>query len=689
MIQHKQEFECHTSASKQTSQFGMVFSQKAVDILGNSLYTHKKRAVIREYSTNAYDSHIDAGVENKPFRIHIPTKLEPFFEVQDYGIGMDNDAVMNTFTTFFMSTKENDNNKVGCLGLGSKSAYGVSDQFSLVCIKDGVLRKYSCYKNKTGMPEVSLKSESPTNLGNGVTIKIPVAVEDVNLWKQEAIDIIARFDVLPEHNLGDFDTILLTEKFNFNQEVKHKGSVVNLKGSGIHQVIMGNVAYPIENITSYIKGKGLRELYNNISHEIDIHLYLPLGELSIAPSREGLSLDYYTKRNLTKVITKVVISKFKELTSTLGDINNVSYYTLFHTFRDTPLWSLVKEMGFSFTNGMVLKRYEWAHNPDKLYIMSGFQGLKGLIPPVGYDTPSVLSSAIHNMNHLRIREWTNIYIAEGISVRLKSTLTSMRDSLGDKCGAILYSDSAQTTKRLIQFFGIGQDKVLKCEDYYVEVERKKATPRNKKVHTKTVMAKVRSIKDNNPTYTEVDLSVLPKVAYFDGREGNCINTYFEGKYEVSVYTNTFSKIMIDLGYDNVIVTNKNNHNKVVSSGIPDIQVAWTGFIKSNLTELVKADVWSGLSDRFNSKERMLLPKCKSWSKLERNISNVTPITNLPLNYLGVKGTKLHLKEEEKAKVLKGKVKEELSCIWRKLPLIDVIHCKDNLKYYLQLEKIIK
>ena len=46
-----------------------------------------------------------AGNENTPIDIDLPTYLNPYFRIRDYGIGLDKDEVMLLYTSFFSSTK--------------------------------------------------------------------------------------------------------------------------------------------------------------------------------------------------------------------------------------------------------------------------------------------------------------------------------------------------------------------------------------------------------------------------------------------------------------------------------------------------------------------------------------------------------------------------------------------------------
>ena len=59
-------------------EFRIRNSAKAFNILSSGLYANKIRAIIRELSCNAVDSHVAAGKADVPFEIHLPNSLDPF-----------------------------------------------------------------------------------------------------------------------------------------------------------------------------------------------------------------------------------------------------------------------------------------------------------------------------------------------------------------------------------------------------------------------------------------------------------------------------------------------------------------------------------------------------------------------------------------------------------------------------------
>ena len=117
----------------EVGEFRIRNSAKAFKILSAGLYANKIRAIIRELTTNALDSHTAAGT-TRPVDVHLPSSLEPRFSVRDYGTGLDHDEVTNIYTTYFESTKTNSNDFVGALGLGSKTPFSYTDNFTVTAI---------------------------------------------------------------------------------------------------------------------------------------------------------------------------------------------------------------------------------------------------------------------------------------------------------------------------------------------------------------------------------------------------------------------------------------------------------------------------------------------------------------------------------------------------------------------------
>ena len=131
MIVSHDTHEVTLSNVSSTGEFKIRNSARAFSILSSGLYSNKIKAIIRELSCNALDSHIASGNTDATFEVHLPSVLEPWFSVRDFGTGLDGDQVTNIYTTYFESTKTGSNDFIGALGLGSKSPFSYTENFTL------------------------------------------------------------------------------------------------------------------------------------------------------------------------------------------------------------------------------------------------------------------------------------------------------------------------------------------------------------------------------------------------------------------------------------------------------------------------------------------------------------------------------------------------------------------------------
>jgi len=281
------------------SQFKMRNSQKAFQIL-SSLYSDKPLAIVRELGCNAMDSHISAGQPIVPFHVHIPNALEPWLTIQDFGTGISHEDIYNIYSVYFASTKTNTNTQVGMLGLGSKSPFCYTDNFTITSIHDQVKRIYNAYFNQTGMPTISLASQENTTDGNGVAIQIPIKQTDIGNFTQAVFKAFRFFDVKPIITGGSIDW---TDKANF--EGSFWKSYSNLNQS---YAVMGGVTYPID--TYKVESE-----HYDIIRKAGLVIKFDIGELDVTPSRESLMYhDWVVKAINDKIalVKKDFVTKVEE-----------------------------------------------------------------------------------------------------------------------------------------------------------------------------------------------------------------------------------------------------------------------------------------------------------------------------------------------------------------------------------------
>lgn len=331
IIEKKQHLK--TAGVLETKKYGIVFNPKMVKILSDGLYSDKILAIIRELSANAYDSHVAAGNKHKPFEIHLPTTLNPLFYIRDYGTGLSEEDVDKIYTIYGASDKEDTNDQIGCLGLGSKTPFCYNTKSATIeTWYNGVHYIYTAHLGNDGMPALSKLSEAPSSEPSGVKISLPVHSYDVQNFKHTAQKVFSYFAVKPiiKGNVFTIQDI----KYSFKKDtwgVREHGGPYN--GA---VAVMGNLAYPINFTDSNLNS----DIKNALSSNID--LYFNIGDLDIEASREGLSYDSRTKGNIVNLVKKL-LAELKDLinsqldsTPSLWDAR-LYYNTVLNTFGQQML----------------------------------------------------------------------------------------------------------------------------------------------------------------------------------------------------------------------------------------------------------------------------------------------------------------------------------------------------------------
>jgi hypothetical protein len=276
-------------------EFRIRNSAKAFNILSSGLYANKVKAIIRELSCNAIDSHTAAG-SKEPFEVHLPTSLEPWFAIRDFGTGLSHDQVTKIYTTYFESTKTASNEFIGALGLGSKSPFSYTDNFTVTAIQDGRKGIYSAFINNEGVPSIALMNEEQVTEPNGVEVKFSVNDRyDFSKFADEAQNVYRWFPVLPTIT-GNTITIQRTQ-FESENIIPGVHSYGDSKRS---MALMGNIAYPIDVPQKEQALEGLHHLLN-----CGLVMEFGIGELDFQASREGLSYIPLTIDSIRNKLAKV------------------------------------------------------------------------------------------------------------------------------------------------------------------------------------------------------------------------------------------------------------------------------------------------------------------------------------------------------------------------------------------------
>lgn len=182
----------------QSMDFGIGDVSTIIDILRNRLYSNPIRTLTQEYLCNARDSHREAGREDIPLKVTLPTRLDSVLKIRDYGVGLSPDRVRDVFVNYGSSTKRKDNIQTGGFGIGAKSAWAYTDSFVVVSYHEGKARTYVAHTGKSSNGTLELMSEEVTSEPNGVEVQIPVKESDIEFFINAVYRCTFFWDVKPD-----------------------------------------------------------------------------------------------------------------------------------------------------------------------------------------------------------------------------------------------------------------------------------------------------------------------------------------------------------------------------------------------------------------------------------------------------------------------------------------------------------
>lgn len=307
---HEQKIEVEESSTISSDQFGISQEDQPMilHILRSQLYSDKILAPIREYTANGIDANLEAG-SDKPVKVTIPSLLNNEFRVRDFGFGLSEDQIYNVFSKYGRSTKRDNNDMIGGLGIGSKSAFAYTDLFHIISYYDGKKYYYTAHIDETKKGKISLKSVVPTTEPSGLEISFGVRTPDIENFKQTAIKYFSFF----KPGLVEVNVPISTIKYSLEGSFWRVIDIASLPYqlntfANRASVRMGHINYPLQ-----------VEFLTDITKDIEpflslpIVIDLPIGSVSIAANREALEYIESTRMALYKYLKAIKHELSQEL----------------------------------------------------------------------------------------------------------------------------------------------------------------------------------------------------------------------------------------------------------------------------------------------------------------------------------------------------------------------------------------
>lgn len=286
------------------------FSQESMGHVFKSVttYSNPVGSVVREITSNCFDSHKRAGVDRDvEIEIIRGNKLEGTqdrIKFKDFGTGLSENKIRDIFTVVGASDKRLDNVEIGGFGLGAKSPFGYIrdydylNSFEVDTWYEGKHTKFALSETNDG-PQMIEMFSSDSDRTNGTTVTIPIANYDLSKFKKEIKKQLVYFDNIKYVNCGVEENdyrVFKGNHFIYRDDIQPHNEM---------HVCYGKVAYPL-NFSEIGLTNNYSYRYKNREYSAPIGLYFDIGEIDITPKREAL---LYNDKTVEAIKEKIELAR--------------------------------------------------------------------------------------------------------------------------------------------------------------------------------------------------------------------------------------------------------------------------------------------------------------------------------------------------------------------------------------------
>lgn len=337
-------------------------SSMVFQLFTKNVYSNPIGTVVREITSNCFDSHTEAGV-NAPVLIKKHKDSQDnttYISFIDYGVGMSPDRIENIYGVYFESTKRVDNTQIGGFGIGGKTplAYKRStgqgegeydNSFNVITVFDGIKYAYLIFEGEDS-PVFTLLHSEPTTERNGTEIRIPVLEADIEKFTKEMVRQLYYFENIIFEGFED--------DYRHGETLSNEYQIIRAKSflfrgneySEYAHICLGRVAYPIDYTVLGLSQNDYR---------LPVAIRLEVGDINVTVSRESIDYSEATIKMLKKKLDAVKKDIADMLAKQYGDVKTLEQYfdvktdfgmLYFSNGKSMYVGNLVKQSDIDFTN---------------------------------------------------------------------------------------------------------------------------------------------------------------------------------------------------------------------------------------------------------------------------------------------------------------------------------------------------
>lgn len=279
------------------------------DLLSRQIYRRPIESIVREITSNCFDSNIEAGIDD-PVIIKIKEDENGWYiSFNDFGVGLSPERIKKVYLSLGKSTKRDSDQFLGYFGMGSKVPFAYRDDFFINTNYNGIHYEYLYVKVQNAVPRLEKLIEKTTNEHNGTEVRIYFLTPNDGIRFAKACDTELNYF---DNVYFDFDNWQdeIENKYTIYEKETFKYRPSNNYSKNMH-IILGKVSYPID--------------WNTIRIEpipIPIGIKFNIGELVVTPERESLRYVKFIKDGIEIETTDLIKQKIELVKQELQKIYN-------------------------------------------------------------------------------------------------------------------------------------------------------------------------------------------------------------------------------------------------------------------------------------------------------------------------------------------------------------------------------